>query len=118
MPAGAQPGLYRLGEQEVELKPGNRVVLAGGTRLAGSALQMHDGVANLMRLGGLDLSEAVAMATVNPARAGRIAGRDGGIQPGVAGDVVEFRVRGESLEIKMTSVAGEVVYRRGDSVTS
>jgi N-acetylglucosamine-6-phosphate deacetylase len=118
MPAGAQPGLYRLGEQEVELKPGNRVVLAGGTRLAGSALRMHDGVANLMRLGGLDLAEAVAMATINPARAGRIAGRDGGIQAGICGDLVEFRVRGESLEIEMTSVGGEVVYRRGDSVTS
>jgi N-acetylglucosamine-6-phosphate deacetylase len=117
MPAGARPGLYRVGELEVELKPDNRVVLAGGTRLAGSALRMHDGVANLMRLAGLNLAEAVAMATVNPARAGRVPGRDGGIQQGLCGDLVEFRIRGEGVEIEKTWLDGEVVYRSGESAT-
>ena len=50
----AQPGRYRLGEQEVDLTPDNRVVLAGQDRLAGSALRMDRGVENLMRLGEIE----------------------------------------------------------------
>ena len=115
MPAGAQPGLYRLGEQAVELKPDERVVLAGTAQLAGSALRMHHGVANLMRMAGLNLSEAVAMATVNPARAARVAGRNGGLATGLIGDLVAFNLRGGNIEIEQTTLAGEVVYRRGDS---
>ena len=51
---------------------GRRVVLAGQDRLAGSALRMDRGVENLMRLAGLSLADAVRMATVNAARAGRV----------------------------------------------
>jgi N-acetylglucosamine-6-phosphate deacetylase len=74
-PAGAPPGRYRLGEQEVDLTADGRVVLAGQDRLAGSALRMDHGIANLMRLAGLTLAEAVRMATVNAARAGLGIGR-------------------------------------------
>jgi N-acetylglucosamine-6-phosphate deacetylase len=110
-PAGCPPGRYRLGEQEVELTSEGRVVLAGQTRLAGSALRMDQGVANLMRLGGLTLSEAVAMATVNPARAARIAGRQQGLVPGERGDVVEFRVGSDgAVEIEKTWLAGQAMY--------
>jgi N-acetylglucosamine-6-phosphate deacetylase len=90
-PAGAAPGRYRLGEQEIELTPDNRVVLAGTTRLAGSALRMNDGVANLMRIAGLTLVEAVSMATRNPARVGRIRARQRGLTPGDRADIVLFR---------------------------
>jgi N-acetylglucosamine-6-phosphate deacetylase len=71
-PAGAAPGRYRLGEQEVDLTTDGRVVLAGQDRLAGSALRMDRGIANLIRLAGLSLADAVRMATVNAARAGRV----------------------------------------------
>jgi N-acetylglucosamine-6-phosphate deacetylase len=113
-PAGAAPGRYRFGELEIELRPDNRVVIAGTNSLAGSALRMHDGVANLMRLCGLSLSDAVATATVNPARAARIAGREAGLQPGQRGDVVEFRFNAEApgLEIERTYLSGALVYRR------
>ena len=71
-PAGAAPGRYRLGEQDVDHTADGRVVLAGTDRLAGSALTMNRGIENLMRLAGLTLDEAVRLATVNPARAGRV----------------------------------------------
>jgi len=67
-PAGARPGRYRLGEQDVDLTPDDRVVLAGTEKLAGSALKMNRGIANLVQLGALSLPDAVAMATLNPAR--------------------------------------------------
>jgi N-acetylglucosamine-6-phosphate deacetylase len=114
MPAGAAPGLYRLGEQEVELLADNRVVLPGTSRLAGSSLRMHHGVANLMRLAGLGISDAVAMATVQPARAMQIAGRTTGLAAGERGDIIEFESNSDdqSLEIEKTYLDGKLVYER------
>ena len=90
-PAAASPGTYTLGEQTVELPAGGRVLLAGTERLAGSALTMNRAVANLIRLAGASLADAVAAATVNPARAGSIAGRAQGLVPGERADFVLFR---------------------------
>ena len=54
------------------------MVLAGQTRLAGSALRMDEAISNVMRMTGISLVEAISMATRNPARVGRIAGRQRG----------------------------------------
>ena len=90
MPAGCTPGLYRLGEVDVELHPDHRVTLVGQDKLAGSSLRMDRGVENLMRLAGLSLPEAITMASRNPARAGRISSRLRDLQPGERADIVEF----------------------------
>jgi N-acetylglucosamine-6-phosphate deacetylase len=71
-PAGADPGRYRLGEQEVDLTPDGRVVLAGQDRLAGSALQLQHAISNTIRFAGISLSEAIRLATRNPARAAQL----------------------------------------------
>lgn len=68
MPAMCEPGDYMLGEVPVELKEDQRVVLRGGTRLAGSSLRMDHAVANVMRIAGVSLEDAITMASVNPAR--------------------------------------------------
>ena len=60
MPALCAPGPYRLGEVEVELKDDQRVVLRGGTRLAGSSLRMDAAISNVMKVAGLNLTEAIA----------------------------------------------------------
>jgi N-acetylglucosamine-6-phosphate deacetylase len=72
-PAGAKPGRYRLGEQDVDLTEDGRVVLAGQDKLAGSALRLDRGVENLMKLANLTLAQAAQMASVNAAKAGKIA---------------------------------------------
>lgn len=103
MPAGCPPGEYKLGQVEVMLHPpGDRVTLRDGQRLAGSALKMHDGVANLMRLAGLNLRDAITLATLNPARAGRIGGRQRGLNPGDRADLVTFFVR-ENFQLEIVS---------------
>lgn len=111
-PANCPPGRYRLGEQEVELTEDQRVVLAGQNRLAGSALRMDRGIENLMRLAGLSLAEAVAMATVNPARVVKLEGRQRGLETGELGDVVEFTLEGANarLSVRKTWLAGRLVY--------
>ena len=112
MPACATPGIYKLGEQEVELTADNRVVLVGQTRLAGSALRMDRAIENVMRIAGLSLTEALTMANRNPARVGRIGGRQRGLAPGERADLVLFRFDAESksIEIRKTIVGGREVY--------
>lgn len=115
MPALCSPGHYRLGEVEVELRDDQRVVLTGGTRLAGSSLRMDAAISNVMRVAGLSLTEAVAMATVNPARVGRIAGRVRGLRPGDRADLVRFRLEHGRIRVLETYLGGQLVFaeRRG-----
>ncbi len=112
-PAGAAPGRYKLGEQEVDLTEDNRVVLAGQTRLAGSALRMDTGVSNLMRICGLSLSEAITMATRNPAKVGKVKDRQNGLVLGDRADIIEFAFDEDSKKIKILKnyISGKLVYQ-------
>jgi N-acetylglucosamine-6-phosphate deacetylase len=108
-PAAASPGRYHLGEQEVDLMPEGRVVLAGTNRLAGSALRMDRAIQNVVTLAGVTLADAVRMATTNPAKAGKIAARSCGLVPDDRGDLVQFRKNG-GIEVVATWVSGKMVY--------
>jgi N-acetylglucosamine-6-phosphate deacetylase len=108
-PTGAAPGRYWMGGVEIELLPEGRVVLAGGDRLAGSALRMDRGVENLMKLAGIPLAAAVRMATTNAARAGAVPGRTAGLAPGDRADLVQFRLRAGRIEVLGTWISGRKV---------
>ena len=88
----------------------DKLQVTGGTRLAGSSLRMDHAVANVMRIAGVTLTEAVTMATVNPARIGRVSGRRRGLNPGERSDVVRFRLDGGRLHILETWLSGERVF--------
>ena len=113
MPAMAAVGVYQLGEVAVEHTPDGRVVLEGGTRLAGSALRMDRAIENVQRMAGISLVEALAMATRNPARVGRIGGRQRGLTPGDRADFVQFRWVEEQkrMEVVRTVLSGRDVFR-------
>lgn len=112
MPAACPPGRYKLGEQDVDLTPENRVLLPGTNVLAGSALRMDRGVGNLVALAGLTLADAVRMATVNAARAGAVAGRTAGLAPGDRADMVRFGFDPATgnIDVLETWVSGRSVY--------
>jgi N-acetylglucosamine-6-phosphate deacetylase len=101
MPAGCAPGEYKLGEVDVELHSDGSVRLLGGTRLAGSALRMDRALQNVIRIAGLSLREAITLATRNPARIGRIASRQRGLNPGERADLVRFRFHDATGEIEV-----------------
>jgi len=82
------------------------VVLSGTDKLAGSALRMNEGIANIMRPGGLSLREAVETATVNPARIIKLEGRMRGLKPGERGDIVVFRVVRGAILIEDVYLSG------------
>ena len=109
-PAMCPSGEYRLGEVAVERKEDGRVVLKGGTRLAGSSLQMDQAIANVMRWAGVSLAEAVTMATKNAARVGRIAGRLRGLQVGDRADLVRFRIEDGVVRLMETYLSGARVF--------
>jgi len=112
MPAGCSPGPYRLGEVDVELHPDGSVRLANGIRLAGSALMMHRAITNVMKTAGLSLRDAISLATRNPARIGRVAYRQRGLNPGDRADLVRFRYDEATNEITVleTYLSGHQVF--------
>lgn len=111
-PACCEPGEYRLGEVDVELKPEGYVVMRGGTRLAGSALRMDTAIGNTVRMAEVTLSQAVVMATRNPARVARIPNRQRGLAPGERADLVLFDYDTASNEVRVreTYLSGRRVY--------
>jgi N-acetylglucosamine-6-phosphate deacetylase len=65
--AGAPPGDYTLGNQRVRLAETGRVTLTSEDRLAGSALTLDAAVGNVVRAARIAPSEALAMASTQPA---------------------------------------------------
>jgi N-acetylglucosamine-6-phosphate deacetylase len=104
--AGMPPGRYLLGGEPIELPAGDGEppVRDDGT-LAGSALRMDVGVANLVAA-GIGLAEAVAAASRIPAD---LIGRPdlGRIAPGSAADLTWL---GDDLRTRATWIGGELVY--------
>ena len=108
-PATCAPGRFELGEVAVELLADGRVVLPGTERLAGSSLRMDHAISNVIGA-GFSLHEAITMATVNPARVGRIRSRSRGFTPGERNDLVRFRIEEGRIRVVETYVSGERVF--------
>ena len=106
-PALCPPGLYRLGGVNVTLHDDGRVTLRNGDRLAGSALRMDRAIEHVMRIAGLTLSQAMALATTNPARVGRIPARLKGLHRGERADIVRFRMVDGRMDIVDTYLNGK-----------
>jgi len=70
---------------------------------------MNDGVAKMMSLGGLTLAEAIATATLNPARLINLDGHKNGIVEGDAGDLVAFRLNNGEVDMEAVYLAGQRV---------
>lgn len=107
-PAAMPPGHFRLGELDVELTSDDRVVLAGTSKLAGSALRMDQGISNLRRIANIPLGDAIVTATTNPARLIHLEGRKQGLVPGDRADLVVFR-NTAPLQIEAVYLDGERV---------
>jgi len=113
MPATCEPGPYKLGQVDVILRENGSVVLKDGERLAGSALRMDRAVERSVQWTGISLANVLAMATTNPARIGRVAGRQRGLVPGEKADLILVRWNNASrtLAVQETIVSGSSVYK-------
>ncbi|MBQ8431722.1 MAG: N-acetylglucosamine-6-phosphate deacetylase [Clostridia bacterium] len=77
---GCPDGTYSIAGQPVQVVDGRALTLDGV--LAGSTLELWDGVKNLMKFASIPLEEAIACATVNPARMVGIEKKVGSIEAG------------------------------------
>jgi len=111
MRATSKPeGTYKLGGQEVTVAKG-QARLKNGT-LAGSVLTMDKAVRNLITKVGVSLTEAIQMATFNPAKCLGAEDKKGSLEPGKDADIV---VLDKKLEVELTMVRGKIVYMREEA---
>lgn len=108
--AGGMPdGDYTLGGQPVH-KDGIQCLMPDGT-IAGSVLKLNDAVYNLYTNSDLEMYEAVACASLNPAMA---LGEDKEIGSIAVGKRADFMIADDTLQVAMTILGGEIRYRKGE----
>jgi N-acetylglucosamine-6-phosphate deacetylase len=99
MAAFALPGI------KVFVKEGQALTVDG--KLCGSLLTMNRAVKNVNAVLGRPLSEAITLATLNPARSLAIANRKGSLEVGKDADIV---ICDTFLKVRQTIVEGTTVY--------
>ncbi len=82
--------------------------MADGT-LAGSTLKMNDAIRNIISVLNIPLTEAIDLATVNPAKNLGIFDTKGSIALGKDAD---FAVIDKDLNVYMTVSNGNIIYKK------
>lgn len=104
LPTGMPNGKYQTAEGELILEKGSLTNQKGN--LAGSVLTLERAVKNFMDFTGCELTDALRMATYNPARYLGINKRKGSIYPGKDADLAALT---PDLDVVMTMVEGEII---------
>lgn len=102
---GLGEGVSDLGGQKVIVK-NNTATLEDGT-LAGSILTLNKAVKNILENTSLTLAEAVALASLNPARDIGLEDKKGSLSKGKDADIVIFN---EEFDVRQTIVLGRKVF--------
>ena len=108
--AGLEPGEYTRWERTVLLTP-DVVKFPAENVLAGAASPISSCVGNMMDFTGCSLSDAIQMASTNPARLMGLTDR-GEISEGKRADLILFTMEDGKMVIQQTMLAGEVVYTK------
>ncbi len=103
-------GMYDLGGQEVIVQDG-KAVLADGT-LAGSILKLGHAVKNILTFTGCSLTEAIKMASANPAKQLNVFDRKGSIAIGKDADIV---ILDDNMDVFMTFCRGTLAYKKEEN---
>jgi N-acetylglucosamine-6-phosphate deacetylase len=103
------PGRYRSLDADIELLPNNKVVMADGKTLAGSAATLNHVVEVFMRYAGATLADALDMATINPARLLGAKGMCLAIAEGQPANLFLFQPELADLGVIATFLAGDQV---------
>ncbi|NHM32382.1 N-acetylglucosamine-6-phosphate deacetylase [Neobacillus terrae] len=100
-------GVYDLGGQDVHVADG-KALLEDGT-LAGSILKMNEAVKNIAKFTEMTLTEAVQLASTNPARQLGVLDRKGSIAAGKDADIT---VLNDQFEVELTLCRGEIAFKK------
>ncbi len=105
--AGLPDGEYDIGDGQIATVRNGVVRIPSGS-LAGSTLTMDAAVRNAIAFTGMSLQEVLPMATAVPAEAMGLKGKKGTLTVGADADLV---LLDSDLRVRMTVIAGQVVYR-------
>lgn len=100
-------GISELGGQKVIVKNGEARLENGA--LAGSILKMNDAVKNLVEKCGVEFTDAIDFATINPAKNLKIDNERGSIKQGKRAD---FAVLDKDFSVALTIRNGKIVYKK------
>ena len=101
-PAAGGPKMFRLEGRRVT-QVGTRLTLDDGT-LAGAAITLMDAVRYATGVLGIDLADALKMATLTPARLLRLDDEIGRLRPGCRADLVHLA---DDLSVRGTWIGGQ-----------
>ncbi len=82
-------------------------------KIKGSRLTMNRAVENAIRFGGIDIVDAIMMASLNPAKVLKIEDRKGSLDVGKDADIV---IVDKELNVRLTMVEGRIEYVRDSRV--
>jgi N-acetylglucosamine-6-phosphate deacetylase len=103
--AGLPPGRYREWEQDIDILPGGKIVVAASGYLAGSGAFTDTCVGNVIRFAGVSLADAMDMAGARPRELLGLPART--LTPGAPADLVLFDWQeGGAIRVTDTLVAG------------
>lgn len=108
MRAGSmKAGNWELGGQKVVVVDNHSARLSDGT-LAGSILTLNKAVFNLLKYTDLEIYEAVALASLNPAKLIHMDNSKGSIKIGKDADLIIFD---EELKVDLSISGGKIIYQ-------
>ncbi len=112
--AGMPPGIYKNeADEDIELAPDGLLHYPAQGVLYGSACPLNTGLGHIMKVTGCQLSEAIQMASTNPARLYGLNDR-GTIEPGKRADLIVFTMENLTMKIRRTYVRGNLVFDSGE----
>ncbi len=107
--AGLEPGVYMFGKEQVRYSHvGAPARLVKNNALAGSGLTMDQAVRNAVRMLDLDISQAVRMASANPAKVLGLDESKGRIMEGYDADLV---LMNSKFRVLQTWIRGNCCYK-------
>ena len=104
---GMGDGVWQLGGQDVTVH--NRAARLSDGTLAGSTLALNEAVYNVLQNSDLKIHEAVALASLNPAKRLNLDHAKGSIKIGKDADLIVFD---EKFHIELTIVGGRIIYKQ------
>lgn len=114
MYANLTPGVYKnIDGEDIELSSDGRIFYPAQNNLAGSASTIDKGVGHIMKVTGCSLSDAIKMASTNPAQLYGLNDR-GKIETGKRADIILFTIEDYRMKILKTIVNGRVVYEASE----
>ncbi len=105
--AGVGNGIYRWGKMEIEVR-GPRATIKNTDVLAGSVLSLNQAVKNMIEWTGVSVSQAMNMASLNPARVLALEEETGSIETGKTANIAIFS---KDFRVLETILRGKTVFK-------